>query len=165
MPLSLSAQIKGDGGTWCSQPPDGVQLALPQPSRWFVFCNACTPCSTPRVPGTLMAALAHAWLRFCRGGADHPPRLTFYGLPVHQPLYRGLGVPVGSANQPAVLTRGQNEVLGLVQPVRSSFKTHKRSGYTRSKPDQMVPRGSNPNHFVCCEQMQPESGAHGSHCL
>lgn len=48
--------------------------------------------------------------------------LTFYRLAVHQPLDRRLGVPVGAAHQPAVLTRGQNEVLGFIQPVWSSFK-------------------------------------------
>lgn len=139
--------------------------AGPAPAEQVVCVLQCLhPVQRPAGAWHPDGSSGSCWAPFLQRRCRPPPQLTFYGLPVHQPLYRGLGVPVGSANQPAVLARGQNEVLGLVQPVRSSFKTHKRTGYTRSKPDQMVPRGSNPNHFVCCEQMQPESGAYGSHC-
>lgn len=81
---------------------------------------------------------------FCKGGTDSS-LLTFYRLAVHQPLDRRLGVPVGSTHQPAVLAGGQDEVLGFIQPVWSSFKIHqctslKRSSTTSSRmPSPLLP--------------------------
>lgn len=54
---------------------------------------------------------------------DEGASLTLQRLPVHHPLHSGLGVPAGSAHQPPVLARGQDEVLGFVQPVGGSWKT------------------------------------------
>lgn len=51
--------------------------------------------------------------------------LTLQRFPVHHPLDSGLGVPIGSTHQPPILTRSQNQVLGFIQPVGSSWKTRR----------------------------------------
>lgn len=54
--------------------------------------------------------------------------LTLQRFPVHHPLDRGLGVSIGSTHQSPVLARSQDEVLGFIQPVWSSWKTRTGTG-------------------------------------
>lgn len=49
--------------------------------------------------------------------------LTLQRFPVHHPLDGGFGVPIGSTHQPPILARSQDQVLGFIQPVGSSWKT------------------------------------------
>lgn len=114
---------------------DTVQLASSQTSRWFMCCDAgahthrSVRCLAPRQQFWLSWSVTRSLARFfCKGGTDSS-LLTFYRFAIHQPLYRRLGVPVGSTHQPAILARGQNEVLGFIQPVWSSFKIHQCTSY------------------------------------